>query len=464
MTDLVRQDFGDDFTWGVAHASYQVEGAWDEDGKGPSIWDTFTHRKAKIKDGTNGDVACDFYHRYPEDTALVADLGFDAQRFSVSWPRVIPEGTGRVNPAGLDFYSRLVDACLERQVEPWLTLYHWDLPEALQQRGGWTNRDIVGWFEEYVAVVADALGDRVKNWMVFNEPCSFVHGGYLSGLHAPGVRGIRPMLAATHHVNLCQSVGASTVRARVPDANVGTTHIITPMRTKDALEDLRERMDLVVVDAEFDLDLLGFSDREIEALVGGAPLEPTAGDDSEDEVPEAPAEPVTRAGDVWVIGRHRLTCGDCRDAATVARLLDGTKAHLVITSPPYLGTYDYLHHHLRRYAWLGIDPAPIERDEMAARRQALPLRKRIERHEADTWNWLSAVERLLQTGGLCFVLVGDSVVDETLLDGAQPIHRAAESTRLRVMAEASVERPHAVRTVHPLPPRREHLILLQRNG
>jgi len=233
MTELARADFGDDFTWGVAHASYQVEGAWDVDGKGLSIWDTFTHRKGKIKDDTNGDVACDFYHRYPEDTALVADLGFDAQRFSVSWPRVIPDGQGRVNPAGLDFYSRLVDACLENQVEPWLTLYHWDLPEALQQRGGWANRDIVGWFEEYVAVVADALGDRVKNWMVFNEPCSFIHGGYLSGLHAPGIRGIRPMLAATHHVNLCQSVGASTVRAHVPDANVGTTHIITPMRTKE---------------------------------------------------------------------------------------------------------------------------------------------------------------------------------------------------------------------------------------
>lgn len=158
--------------------------------------------------------------------------------------------------------------------------------------------------------------------------------------------------------------------------------------------------------------------------------------------------------------------GDARSellAQTEQKLARGS-VQRVITSPPYLGTYDYLHHHLRRYAWLGIDPAPIERDEMAARRQALPLRKRIERHEADTWNWLSAIERLLQTGGLCFVLVGDSVVDETLLDGAQPIHRAAESTRLRVMAEASVERPHAVRTVHPLPPRREHLILLQRNG
>lgn len=134
----------------------------------------------------------------------------------------------------------------------------------------------------------------------------------------------------------------------------------------------------------------------------------------------------------------------------------------VITSPPYLGTYDYVSHHMRRYAWLGIDPTPIERDEMAARRQSLPLRKRLERHEGDTWNWLSAVERLLQRGGLCFVLVGDSVVEETLVDGAAPIRRAAESTQLQVVAEASVERPHAIRTAHPLPPRREHLLLLRR--
>jgi beta-glucosidase len=232
MSELARGDFGDDFTWGVAHASYQVEGAWDADGKGPSIWDTFTRRPRKIKDGTSGDVACDFYHRYPEDTALVKDLGFDAQRFSISWPRVLPEGTGRVNAKGLDFYSRVVDECLEAGVDPWVTLYHWDLPEALQRQGGWANRSIVGWFEEFVGTVVDALGDRVQDWMVFNEPCSFVLGGYLSGLHAPGIRSLRQMLAATHHVNLCQAVGAETIRARCPEANVGTTHIITPMRTK----------------------------------------------------------------------------------------------------------------------------------------------------------------------------------------------------------------------------------------
>jgi beta-glucosidase len=242
MGELTRGDFGEDFTWGVAHAAYQVEGAWDVDGKGPSIWDTFAHRDGKIRDGSTGDEACDFYRRYAADTALVRELGFDAQRFSVSWPRVLPEGTGRVNQAGLDFYRRVVDACLETGVEPWVTLYHWDLPEALHRRGGWANRDVVGWFEEYVGVVVDALGDRVRHWMVFNEPCSFVLMGYLAGLHAPGTRSLPKFLAATHHVNLSQAAGARAIRDRAADAQVGTTHIITPPRTtQDRPRDRRAR-------------------------------------------------------------------------------------------------------------------------------------------------------------------------------------------------------------------------------
>lgn len=232
MADLTRDDFGDDFTWGVAHASYQVEGAWNLDGKMPSIWDTFSHRSGKIKDGSNGDVACDFYHRYEEDTELVRRLGFAAQRFSISWPRVLPAGTGAVNPKGLDFYSRLVDACLERGVEPWVTLYHWDLPEALQVRGGWAERDIVGWFGEYAGAVAEALGDRVKHWMIFNEPLSFVYGGHLAGAHAPGIRSLNKTRAAIHHVNLSQAEGARAVRAASSDAHVGTTHIIIPPRVR----------------------------------------------------------------------------------------------------------------------------------------------------------------------------------------------------------------------------------------
>lgn len=232
---LRRGDFGDGFTWGVATASYQIEGAWDADGKGPSIWDTFTHGKvlglrSPIRDRSNGDVACDFYHRYPEDVALLDELGFGAKRFSVSWPRVLPEGTGRINRAGLDFYSRVVDECLERGVEPWITLYHWDLPQALQERGGWTDRDVVAWFAEYVGVVADALGDRVRHWMVFNEPLSFVMLGQLLGVHAPGRRGLRSFQSSLHHVNLSQAAGARVLRDRVPGAVVGTSHYLTDVR------------------------------------------------------------------------------------------------------------------------------------------------------------------------------------------------------------------------------------------
>ena len=247
MTDLAKADFGNDFTWGVAHASYQVEGSWNVDGKGPSIWDTFTHGGGRIRGKDTGDVACDFYRRYEDDTDLVRTLGFDAQRFSISWPRILPEGTGRVEPRGLDFYDRLVDACLERGIEPWPTLYHWDLPQALQDRGGWANRAVVGWFEEYVATVTERLGDRVSNWMVFNEPCSFLCVGHLLGYHAPGTRSLRKFLAGTHHANLAQAVGARVVRANVADANVGTTHITTPTITAGDTE--RDRKARASMDA-----------------------------------------------------------------------------------------------------------------------------------------------------------------------------------------------------------------------
>jgi beta-glucosidase len=229
-----RSDFGDGFTWGVATAAYQIEGAWDLDGKGPSIWDEFTHSSGHlpgvphVRDRSNGDVACDFYHRYPEDVALVQQLGFGAKRFSISWPRVLPEGTGRVNQAGLDFYSRVVDECLAHDIEPWITLYHWDLPQRLQEKGGWANRDVVGWFGEYVETVADRLGDRVRNWMVFNEPLSFCLVGHLLGVHAPGVRSRSRFLAAVHHTNLAQAAGAQALRARCSSPpTVGTSQYLT---------------------------------------------------------------------------------------------------------------------------------------------------------------------------------------------------------------------------------------------
>ena len=233
---LAASDFGPDFTWGVATAAYQIEGAWNIDGKGPSIWDTFCHRRRRpvptILTGETGDVACDFYNRYESDLKIMGGLGVKANRFSVSWPRVLPDGVGRINQSGLDYYSRVVDATLANGMEPWLTLYHWDLPQSLHERGGWPQRDIVGWFEEYVGVMANHLGDRVKNWMVFNEPFSFCVSGYLLGAHAPGIINPRKHMAAVHHVNLCQAAAARILRSTVKDCSVGTTHVIGPVSSK----------------------------------------------------------------------------------------------------------------------------------------------------------------------------------------------------------------------------------------
>ena len=178
--------FPKDFVWGAATASYQIEGAWDDDGRKPSIWDVFARTPGKVLNGDTGNVACDHYHRYKEDVALMKEMGLKAYRFSVAWPRVIPEGEGQVNAKGLDFYSRLVDELLEAGIEPWVTLYHWDLPQELALRGGWLNPQISDWFGDYAKAVADRLGDRVKHWITFNEPQCFIGLGYAVGEHAPG--------------------------------------------------------------------------------------------------------------------------------------------------------------------------------------------------------------------------------------------------------------------------------------
>ncbi len=230
---LTRAAFGSDFLWGTATAAYQIEGAMAEDGKGPSVWDTFSHRKGKIKTGENGDTACDFYHRYPEDIALLKEMHIQNFRFSLSWSRILPEGKGRINEKGLDFYKRLIDKCLENGVRPWVTIYHWDLPQALEDAGGWVNRDILGHFSEYANLVTRQLGDRVQDWMVLNEPMAFTSLGYLLGLHAPGRRSIRAFVRAAHHATMCQSEGGRIIRANVPNANVGTTISASPVHPKN---------------------------------------------------------------------------------------------------------------------------------------------------------------------------------------------------------------------------------------
>jgi len=241
MSDFTRADFGPDFVWGAATAAYQVEGAYNQDGRGPSIWDTFTHRPKRFgPPRPTGDVACDFYHHYEADLHRLKSMGFTAFRFSISWSRIMPQGTGRVNEPGLAFYDRLIDTCLRLGLEPWITLYHWDLPQALEDKGGWTNRLIIRWFADYVDCCTKAFGHKVKRWMVLNEPTVFTVAGYFAGVHAPGRRGINNFMLAAHHAIVCQGEGGRIIRRNVPDAKIGTTFFCAPVEARtSSLHDQR---------------------------------------------------------------------------------------------------------------------------------------------------------------------------------------------------------------------------------
>ncbi len=223
-------DFPKSFLWGTATASYQVEGAYNEDGKGPSIWDEFCRVPGAVKHGQSGDVACDHYHRWKEDVALLKELGADVYRFSLSWPRILPDGTGAVNQKGVDFYKKLIYALREADITPYVTLYHWDLPAALQKKGGWTNRDITGWFSQYVDTVMEQFGADVDNYIVINEPSVLSYVGHYQGVHAPGLRDKDAFLAATHHVNLCHGDGVANIKAHKSTAKVGSTLPVFPIR------------------------------------------------------------------------------------------------------------------------------------------------------------------------------------------------------------------------------------------
>lgn len=212
-----------DFAWGAATAAYQIEGAWNSDGKGLSVWDMMVRRPEKIDLAHTGDVACDHYHRYREDVQLMKTIGLKAYRLSISWPRILPNGIGTLNPKGLQFYDRLIDALLAAGIEPWVTLFHWDYPLSLYHKGGWLNRDTIEWFGEYTAVVVKALGDRVKHWITLNEPPVFIAIGHLYGLHAPGDKlGMGEVLRAAHHVLMAHGRGVQAIRAQSPQpAKVG---------------------------------------------------------------------------------------------------------------------------------------------------------------------------------------------------------------------------------------------------
>lgn len=244
-----RHLFGNDFYWGVSTAAFQTEGSCDVDGKGQSVWDAFTQKKGKVHGNQNAFTACDFYNRYEQDIDLIKQLNIPNFRFSIAWTRILPNGTGEVNQAGIDYYNRVIDYCLKQGIEPWLTIYHWDLPQALELQGGWTNRDVVGWFTNFVNVCAKAFGDRVKHWMVMNEPAVFTGAGYFLGFHAPGRTGLKNFLPAVHHVTLSIAEGARMLRSILSDAEIGNTFScshIEPYSTKPNDVAAAKRADVLI--------------------------------------------------------------------------------------------------------------------------------------------------------------------------------------------------------------------------
>jgi len=250
VNDLITaKDFGRHFHWGVAMAAAQNEGAIEVDGKGLSIWDVFSKRIGKIKAGGKTAPGCDFYYRYKDDLLLAKALGFNTFRFSISWPRILPDGTGKINKEGIAFYHKVIDECLQLGLTPFVTLYHWDLPQELEKKGGWTNYLITKWFTRFVTVCAEAFGDKVKNWIILNEPSGFTALGYMLGRHAPGKRGLDNFLPALHHAALAQADGGRIIRKLVPGAHIGTTFSfshVTPYTNKKEDVEAANRIDILM--------------------------------------------------------------------------------------------------------------------------------------------------------------------------------------------------------------------------
>jgi beta-glucosidase len=230
--EIAHAQFPADFLWGMATAAFQVEGAWKEDGKGESIWDRFTHTVGKVRGGATADVACDEYHRYREDIAILKQLHQKSYRFSISWPRIQPTGVGAPNAKGLDHYSRLVDTLLEANIRPFCTIYHWDLPQALEDRGGWPNRDLAGYYADYAGILAKHLGDRITVWAPFNMPWSFTYMGYGVGAFPPGRANFSDFLKAAHTVSLAQGEALRSIKAASSKATVGSAYGMAPAYPK----------------------------------------------------------------------------------------------------------------------------------------------------------------------------------------------------------------------------------------
>jgi len=234
------------FLWGTATSSYQIEGATNKDGRSESIWDRFAKTPGKVLNGDTGDIAADHYHRFKEDVAIMKELGIEGYRFSLAWPRLLPNGNGKIEPQGFDFYNRLIDELLNNGIEPLITAYHWDLPQVLQDNGGWANRSIVDDFENYTHHIATAFGDRVKDWITINEPWCVSWLGYMSGIHAPGIRNFNDAVAAAHHTALAHAASTRVIKNLVPNSKVGITVNMNNVRVPaDANEDTLKVMRLM---------------------------------------------------------------------------------------------------------------------------------------------------------------------------------------------------------------------------
>lgn len=237
--------FPEGFEWGTATASYQIEGAWKEDGKGECIWDRFSHTPGHIADGTTGDVACDFYHRYEEDIAILKKLGIQVYRLSIAWARILPEGIGKINRKGIDFYRSVLKSLHDNGIKAAVTIYHWDLPQKLQDRGGWTNREIVGWFTEYAKILYRELGDLVDYWITLNEPYCTAFAGYWEGRHAPGYHDYSMALQATHHLLMAHGAAVKAYRDTGLSAEIGITlnmQMAYPFRPENEKDVLAAKM------------------------------------------------------------------------------------------------------------------------------------------------------------------------------------------------------------------------------
>lgn len=259
-----------DFLWGAATASYQIEGSYNVDGKGPSIWDTFAHMPGKVERGETGDDACDHYRLWDHDVALMARLGLQAYRLSLAWPRIFPEGRGHMNPAGMDFYDRLIDALLAQHIVPFVTLHHWDLPQALQDQGGWRNRDTACRMQDYADAVTARLGDRVQHWLTLNEPFISTQFGHVEGIHAPGLRDFANYFPVTHHQLLAHGLALEAIRANVKDAQAGIAFSIAeiqPATDRDEDEAAALQADALQNGAYLDTTLRGHYPKLLEPFI-----------------------------------------------------------------------------------------------------------------------------------------------------------------------------------------------------